>query len=176
MRKTLIAIAAAAAMVPAGAWAAIAAGEPDEDRTPIEQCNNLPASESIEEFTHAETQAICSEMLRVLEGVMIADLRLLSTATYLLSFNGYESEKYTKIARELVDIVRLRGLYDEEPRWRPTLEIVWKAWEGERGLISPRDIREFLASAGPEAARALSDEGLINMIAFMAVSRKRGEK
>jgi hypothetical protein len=50
----------------------------------------------------------------------------------------------------------------------------WKTWEGEKGLISPRMVLEFLASAGPTAARSLSDDGLIGMIAFLAVRHKSG--
>jgi hypothetical protein len=76
-------------------------------------------------------------MLRILKGATIADLRSFSKAAYLLSVKGYESGKYAEITRELVDIIRLRGLYDNEPRWGPTLDIVWKAWQGENGLIAP---------------------------------------
>src|ERR1700732_4661268 len=117
---------------PATAWAA---GIPDEDQTPVEQCENLPASASIGQLRAAETLAVCSEMTRILEGVTIGDLRTFSTVAVLLSAKGYERWKYAEITRELVEIIRLRGLHENEPRQKPTLEIVWKTREGAKGVI-----------------------------------------
>jgi hypothetical protein len=47
------------------ARAAVTAGNPDEGRRPIEQCDTLPASASIELLTSAETRMVCEEMLRM---------------------------------------------------------------------------------------------------------------
>jgi hypothetical protein len=53
-----------------------AAGSPtDEDTTPVTQCDNLPVTASIEVFSNAQTDAVCKEMLRILEGVTVTDIR-----------------------------------------------------------------------------------------------------
>jgi hypothetical protein len=173
--RKLLALSAVIVIAATAASAVMAAGNPDEDRTPIARCDSLPASASIEVFTAAQTRTVCAEMLRTLEEATIADLRSFSKTAVMLSANGYESEQYAEITRELVEIIRLRGLYNKEPRWEPTLEIVWKWWIAENGLISPRTIREFLASAEPQAAKSLSDDDLSTMIATMAVMHKRGD-
>jgi hypothetical protein len=171
-QRMRIAIALALALA---VTAAAAAGNPDEDRTPIAQCDKLPASASIEQFRTADTLAVCSEMTRILDGATIADLREFSKSAFLLSRNGYEPWKYAEITHELVEIIRLRGLAYKEPRWAPTLEIVWKMWEGEKGLIGPSTIREFLALAGPKAAKSMTDELLIDSLIIGAIAHKKGD-
>jgi hypothetical protein len=152
-----------------------AAEIPDEDQTPVELCENLPASASIDQLSAAETLAVCSELTRILVGVTIADLRTFSKVVFLLSAHGYERWKYAEITRELVEIIRLRGLSYNKPRWSPTLEIVWKLWEGEKGLVSPRTIREFLALAGPKAAKSMTDDALVDYMLIGAVAHKNGD-
>src|SRR5262249_32652869 len=128
-----------------------------------------------EVLDQTEAEGVCWEMMRILQGVTLADLHEFSMAVFMLSKKGYETGNYSQIARDLVDIIRLRGLFNKELRWKPTVELVWKLWMGENGLISPRTIREFLVSAGPEAAKALSDDGLINMMIYFVVEQKNGD-
>lgn len=106
------------------AWAAVLAlaigsGEQAKaqtlpDQTPVTRCENLPPSASIEVFGSAETTAVCREMLKILEGVTARDLRNFQQAAFLLSAKeGYKERDYKQITAELVDIIRLRGLYDK---------------------------------------------------------------
>ena len=155
---------------PATAWAA---DNPDEDRTPIAQCDTLPGSGSIELLTNAETRMVCEEMLRILNGVTVADLREFSKAAAMLSVKGYKPGQEVEIVRELVEIIRLRGLAKNEPRWSLTVDLVWRLWVAEHGLISPRTVREFLASAGTKA-KSITDEALHDFMIGIAVAHKNG--
>ncbi len=161
-------LAAMSRMAAAGAAA-------DEDRTPVMQCDNLPLTASIEVFTKTQTVAVCKEMLRVLEGVTISDLRSFSKAAFLLSAQGYEEGNYSQIARELVDVIRLRGFYNQQARWYPTLDAINRSWTAFNGVIGPRKIQEFLRAAGPQAAKSLSDDGLLTAIIVMKNLHQRGE-
>jgi hypothetical protein len=174
MRKTFIATAAAATLASGCAALAVAAGNPDEDRTPIEQCDTLPASASIKLLTNAETRMVCEEMLRILDGIVVADLREFSEAAAMLSVKGYKPGQEVEIVRELVEIIRLRGLAQNEPRWSPTVNLIWRLWIAEHGQISPRTVCEFLGSAGTKAARSMTDKALLDFMVIMAVSHKRG--
>jgi hypothetical protein len=143
------------------------------DQTPITQCEELPSSASIEVFSRSETTAICREVLRILEGVTVDDLRSFEKAAYVLSAKGYEERNYKQITAELVDIIRLRGLYDKRARWQPTIDLVFKSFVAFNGVVTPRDIEQFLGSAGP-MAKTLSDDGLLNMIILMKRERQQG--
>jgi hypothetical protein len=111
-----IAITAAAALSPAGAWAS-----PDNDIRPVAQCDTLPP---IEILANTDAREVCSEMIRILNGATVADLVLFSKVAYVPSRKGYEPGKYADITHDLVEIIRLRGLAYNEPRWELTIEIV----------------------------------------------------
>jgi hypothetical protein len=147
----------------------------DEDRTPVTRCDDLPSKTSIEVFSKVETAAVCKEMLRILEGVTVTDLRNFSKAAFLLSAKGYKEGDYSQIARELVDILRLRGLYDQRSRWFPTIDLIYRSWIAFNGIIGPREIQEFLRAAGPQAAKALSDDGFQTAIVVMKNLHQRGD-
>jgi hypothetical protein len=149
------------------------AAETTPDKTPVTQCDSLPPSAAIEVFSRSDAIPLCRQVLRVLEGTTIDDLRTFETAAYLFSAKGYESGQYAQIAAELVDIIRLRGLYDQEPRWRPTIDLAWKSYQAFNGIITPRDIVSFLRSSGP-MAKTLSDDGLTTMIIVMKRQRQQG--
>ena len=146
----------------------------DQDVTPIQDCDDLPAGSAIEVFTSSQATQICRQVLRTLEGVTVADLRDFEKASYLLSAKGYETGQYSKIASELVEIIRLRGLYDQRARWQPTVDIAFRAWTALKGSVSPRDIQEFLRASG-KMAKTLSDEGLLNMIVMMDIQHRNGD-
>jgi hypothetical protein len=147
----------------------------DNDLTPIETCENLPKTASIEVFTPRETAATCKEMLRIMEGITIADIRSFSKAAYVLSRSGYQEGNYSQIVRELVDIIRLRGLFNSRPRWYKTNDFVVRCWTAFHGIVSPKDIQAFLISAGPDAAKSLSDDGFQNMVFVLKELRQRGD-
>jgi hypothetical protein len=149
------------------------AAETAPDKTPVTQCDTLPPSAAIEVFSRSDAIPLCRQVLRVLEGVTVDDLRTFEKAAYLFSAKGYESGNYTQITAELVDIIRLRGLYDQEPRWKPTIELAWKSYQAFNGIITPRDIVSLLRSSGA-MAKTLSDDGLTMMIIVMKRQRQHG--
>jgi len=149
------------------------AAEAAPDKTPVTQCDSLPPSAAIEVFSRSDAIALCRQVLRVLEGVSVDDVRTFEKAAYLFSRYGYESGDYSKIAAELVDIIRLRGLYDQQPRWRPTIDIALKVYEAFHGIVTPRDIISLLRSSGP-MAKTLSDDGLTAMIILLKERRQQG--
>jgi hypothetical protein len=129
-------------------------------QTPITQCENLPPSTSIEVFSNLTTIAVCREVLGILEGVTIENLRDFEKAAVVFSAKGYRPGEYKRIAAELVDIIRLRGLYNKRDRWGSTIDIVWKAFAAFNGVVTPYDIDEILRASGP-MAKTLSDDGLL---------------
>src|SRR5262249_27405161 len=80
------------------------------DRTPVSDCESLPASASIVVFSTTDTRSVCTQTLRVLENLTVGDLQMFEKAAYLFSRSGYKSGDYAGITSELVDVIRLRGL------------------------------------------------------------------
>ena len=109
----------------------------------------------------------------MLEGVTVDDLRTFEKAAYLFSRYGYEAGDYAKITAELVDIIRLRGLYNQQSRWRPTIDVALKAYQAFSGIVTPRDIISLLRSSGP-MAKTLSDDGLTTTIIVLKRQRQQG--
>ena len=70
------------------------AAETAPDQTPITQCDSLPPSAAIEVFSRSDAIPLCRQVLRVLEGVTVDDLRTFEMATYLFSAKGYKSSNY----------------------------------------------------------------------------------
>jgi hypothetical protein len=166
---TAVLIFAAAIMASAGTIKA----ETASSQTPITQCENIPYEYQIEVFTREDTKSVCREMLKVLEGVTLEDLRMFQKTAFLFSINGYEEHNYKSITAELVDIIRLRGLYNQRNRWEDTINLAWKPFSAFSGAITPRYIEYFLINAGP-SAKALSDRGLSMMLIASMEVHKRG--
>ena len=145
-----------------------------EDMSSVSSCDSLPQSASIEVFGPSDTKLVCREMLRILEGVKINDLQSFEKAAYVLSVDGYEQKQYSQIVKELVDIVRLRGLYNKQARWFPTIDLVVRSYEAFNGVVTPKDVQDFLHSAGP-IAKTLSDDGLLKMIILIKYQRQHGD-
>jgi hypothetical protein len=82
-----------------------------------QQTGTLPTSASIETLEPKQTKAVCSEMVRILDGATVDDLQFFAKAATLLSANGYEPGNYadiTRLARLLVAgamIEALKGLF-----------------------------------------------------------------
>jgi hypothetical protein len=146
----------------------------DQDTTPVPQCEGLPPSVSITVMSWSETTKICREMARVLEGVRRKDITGFEKAVYVLQRQGYEVEN-TQIAKELVEIIRLRGLYDKPDRWYGTNDLIVRSWTAFNGAVRPPQVISFLRAAGPDAAKSLSDDGLLKMIVAMKRLHQRGE-
>lgn len=134
----------------------------------------MPTSASLMQIGSRDATAICREVLRVLQGVTVDDLVTFEKVDYLLSAKGYKENHYAEITAELVDIIRLRGLYARQERWRPTLDVVFTSYEAFHGIVTPHDVEDFLSSAGP-MAKTLSDDGLTDMIIMIKHQRQRGD-
>jgi hypothetical protein len=151
------------------------AADADKDATPVAQCDGLPPSVSIIVVSWSETTKICREMVRVLEGVRHKDITTFEKAVYLLHAKGGYEKDNVQIAKELVEIIRLRGLYDKPDRWYGTVDVIFRAWEAFHGVVGPTQVITFLRSAGPDAAKGLSDDGLTSMIILMKRQYQSGE-
>ena len=129
-------------------------------------CDQLPQAALIEVMTRSDATPICREVMKVLDGPTIEDIRSFETAAYVFSRKGYEPDRYSNITAELVEIIRLRGYYREQDRarWHPTIDIVFKAYTTLHGAVSPKDIVNMLRAAGPEVSKGLTDDELINLI------------
>jgi len=132
--------------------------EAENDATPIAGCNKLPSSATIETMTVHDTANICHEMARVFEGIRNMDVTLFEETIFLLVVNKYDDD-ITQIAKELVEIIRLRGQFDKPDSWENTLNLVYRSW-GDGGLIGPRQIIALLNAAGPKRAKSISDDAL----------------
>ena len=80
-------------------WRVSSPMTPDEDLSPVRDCDALPDGSSIEVFTRSDTARVCRQLLRVLEGVTVADLRTFQKAAYVLSIKGYRTGHYPKSCR-----------------------------------------------------------------------------
>lgn len=145
----------------------------DEDPTVIQNCDQLTFDMSIPVFSRTEGTEICQQARRVLEGVRIKDLRSIEKGVYLLSSKGYRKGQYNQIAGELVEIIRLRGLYNKPDKWHQTIDLVWRVWTGWNGIIGPDTIIAFLKSSG-KAAKTLSDDGLVAMLSLLKQQYQQG--
>ena len=169
MKRTMIAAALALTLTSGAALAADV--NADQDTTPVTQCEGLPPSVSIPTMSWSDTTKVCGEMLSVLQGIRRKDITSFEkTITVLQHFDyegGYAAGKTQQIASELVEIIRLRGLYDKPDRWEDNNDLVLKSWvvipkdwSGRDGtfkphpldkIIGPRQIIDFLKGAGPMA-------------------------
>jgi hypothetical protein len=156
------------------AMSAPAMADDAKDFTPVPKCEDISFSASISVFSKADAVGHCRAMEKVLEGVRVQDIRTFETAAYVLSRKGYHEDQYDQIVMELVEIVRLRGQFDKPDKWEPTLNVVWKGFEGTNHDVTPYTVRTFLKGAGP-MAKTLSDEGLINMMSYMHVAHQQGD-
>ena len=156
------------------AWTAWVRAEDqaDSDATPVQICDNMPAAATIEVMSQSEAEGLCRAM-GLLEGVRVKDIRAFSKASALLSRKGYEGTT-SEIAKQLVEIVRLRGMYDKPDRWFPTLDIVFRTYVAFNGVVAPSDVIAFLRSAGPKASKGLSDDGFKMMLIVMKEQKQQG--
>jgi hypothetical protein len=169
-KKIVFVVAALALVSPA-----YAADDPaDSDTTPVSACESLPHSVQLVVMSRSDTQKVCNVMLRVLEGVRNKDITQFSKYAYILQAKGYEKDR-TQIVAELVEIIRLRGLYDKPDRWEKTNEISWRSFAAFHGVVTPADTIALLNGAGP-MAKTLSDDGLRDMLIVMKRTYQSGEK
>jgi hypothetical protein len=142
----------------------------EADLTPIADCDQLPPSAVIEQMSNSSAVPICREAMKVLDDVTVEDVRNFEKGAYLLSRKGYEEGHYAKITAELVEIIRLRGQYHDRAQWMPTLEVIWKSYNGLHGAVTPSDVIAILQGirqgSGPERAKQMTDDDLYAAIVF----------
>jgi hypothetical protein len=109
-----------------------------------------------------------------LEGVTIEDLLYFEKLAFVFSHEGYKKDKFAQIVAELVDIIRLRGLYNQQTRWEPTIELVWKSYQASNRLTTPHDVIVLLKESG-QMAKTLSDDGLLMVIITWELGRRQGD-
>jgi hypothetical protein len=144
-----------------------------KDTTPVERCDAVPTGERLL-ISHAEEAQICSKMQGFMQGIRAGDVYMIALITSLLIADNYENGDATAISGQLLEIIQLRGLYDQPDQWQPNLEMVLKSWQAFHGNISPRDVKDFLVAAGPDAAKNLSLDGFGNMIAVLHTEKQQG--
>jgi hypothetical protein len=169
MKIAIIAVAIAlTSVVPARA--ANADVPADHDATPVPFCNQMPASAVIEVFSKTEAEGICHAM-GLLDGVRVEDIREFSKASYVLSRWGYDGTR-ADITRQLVEIMRLRGLYNKPERWHPNLDIITGMYSAFNGVISPLDAIASLRGSG-ESTKSLDGVGFgMTLIALLEQKRQ----
>ena len=150
------------------------AANADQDTTPVTKCDGLPPSVSIPDMSWLDTTDICREMKRVLVGIRNQDITKFEKAIHLLHSKGYEGS-HTQIEKELVEIIRLRGLYDNPDRWFETNKLIQLVWISQNGVTGPDRIIAILRDAGPKFAKSMSDEGLIRLIIVDISMYKSGD-
>jgi hypothetical protein len=146
----------------------------DQDTTPVADCSRLPPSVSLQVMSWSETEKVCNEMVRVFEGTRRKDITNFEKAIYILRAKGYAGDN-VQIAKDLVEVIRLRGLYDKPDRWYDTNDVIAKSWNAFNGIIGPKQVISFLRGAGPKTAKGLSDDGLTNMIVLMKIQHQQGD-
>jgi hypothetical protein len=151
----------------------LAEEQADSDATPVPICDNMPVAATIEVMSKSEAEGICRAM-GLLEGVRVKDIRAFSKASALLSSKGCKGTT-SDIAKQLVEIIRLRGLYDKRDRWFPTLDIVFRTYVAFNGVVAPSDAIAFLRSAGPVASKGLSDDGFKTMLIVIKEQKQQGD-
>ena len=182
MKRKLI---GAAMVLMMSSGVAYADPDADQDTTPVTVCTpkifptdheGLPPSVSIPVFSWKETTKVCQEMIRVLDGTRHKDITNFEKAVAVLHYGklSYGTDDM-QVTRELIEIIRLRGIYNKPDRWYDTNNLIVKSWNAFNGAVGPRDIIAFLRGAGPEAAKALSDDGLISMIILIKRQHQSGD-
>ena len=144
----------------------------DDDITPTPMCDQMPSSAVISALTAAEAFRICKEM-GLLDGVRVKDIRTFSKAAVVLSHEGYDGS-LSEITKQLVTIVRLRGLYDKPERWYPNVDLVVRTYQAFNGVVTPLDAIGFLAGAG-DAAKTFSDKGFGTMLIYLKERKQQGD-
>lgn len=140
---------------------------------PLARCDGIPQTALITVFDGNDATAVCSEMLKVLDQPTTDDLIYFEKVAFLLNRQGY-SKDYATITAELVDVIRLRGLYDKQPRWKETVDLLYRTYLAFDGAVTPEVAVDFLEGAGPKA-KTLSDDGFVKIMVAARMRFLRGD-
>jgi hypothetical protein len=150
----------------------VAQVDPDNDATPAPMCGRMPDAAIIKAISSADAQTVCRAM-RMLDGVRVKDIRNFSKAALVLNHEGYKGS-YDEITEQLVEIVRLRGLYDKPDRWYANLDIIVRMYEAFNGVVTPIDAIEFLRGAG-KAGKTMSDDSFKTMLLVLMEQKRQSD-
>lgn len=109
----------------------------------------------------------------MLDGVRVKDIRNFSEAALVLNREGYKGS-FDEITEQLVEIVRLRGLYDKPDRWYANLDIIVRMYESFNEVVTPIDAIEFLRAAG-KAGKTMSDDGFKTMLIVLMEQKRQSD-
>ena len=168
MRGNAFAIAAVMAALAGPAQA----GAPEDDATPVRSCSTLPPTAVVNGLAEADAKTICRSMA-LLDGMRVKDVRAFEVAFIILRREGLDGDA-ADITKQLVTIVRLRGLYNQPDRWSPTLNQIVTTYQAFNGVVAPQDVIDFLRAAGP-AGKALSDDGFVKMLIVIKEMKQRSD-
>ncbi|HEY5205002.1 MAG TPA: hypothetical protein VIJ63_10425 [Roseiarcus sp.] len=144
----------------------------DSDSTPVPMCDQMSGSAVFEGISADDAKAVCRAM-GLLDGVRVEDIRTFSKAAFVLAREGYVGNDGA-IAKQLVQIVRLRGLYDKPERWYATVDIVVRTYQAFNGVVTPIDVIDFLGSSGT-MRKTLSDDGFRNMLIVLKEIKQQSD-
>jgi len=150
------------------------AQDPYQDTTPVTQCDGLPSSLSLDNaFSWSQTANICRQMLRTLDGIRRKDIANFSLAIWSMRNKGYDAD-YLQVAKELIEIIRLRGLYNKPDRWKDANDVIYGTWVALNGSVSAKQVIAILRNTDEQRARALSDDGLRRIIVYAKQQNQSG--
>jgi hypothetical protein len=93
--------------------------------------------------------------------------RFLLNAAGLLHLKG--AGEPDQIAYQIVEIIDARGLTDPQ-RMKDTIDIVFKAYTGSNGRVTPKDLNVAVRQSG--MGLTLSDKGLYGVAALISVQKR----
>ncbi|MGI4831600.1 MAG: hypothetical protein ACRYFU_25970 [Janthinobacterium lividum] len=103
--------------------------------------------------------------------ITAARLREMSHAAFAYVAAGWTTHP-VDAAYVLLTVIRLRGQTHSPSTTTDNLILLHKVYEGTQHRISPEGIAEMLQSAG-KMALTMSDQGIIDMAAYMSVKAKQ---
>jgi len=158
------AVFAAVASVFCSALYAANADPGDSDVTLVPMCSSMPDSAVFSRIQKSDAIRVCNAM-NLLHGVRAKDVRLFARASAAMIVSGYGGTP-DEIAKQLAEIVILRGLSDSPDRWASNLDIVVRGFQAFKDKLSPLADIGFLLAAGA-MAKTLSDDGFTRMLVVL---------
>ena len=144
----------------------------DSDGTPVPVCSQMPDSAAFGSMSRDQLMQVC-RAIGLLDGVRVKDIRDFALGAQILRHEGYADSPENTV-KQLVQIIRQRGLYNQPDKWRGTIDIVLKAYLAFNGVVEPLDIIGILSALG-ERAKILSDDGFTRIIVVYKLRKQSGE-
>ena len=171
MKTTIFLIAACAALIGAGAYAA----NPDENPAQVKSCDSDKLRNDVGELSGVSWEdeaAICREMASSLGRLPpVGLLRILGKVTFILrTAGGTETPK--DIAFQVMNVVEARS-QTSNVQINETFETLVKIYNGSNGRVTPKDMNLNLRSMGSRAKK-INRQGMFSMAAILLENKKSG--